>query len=266
MMFFASQKKVTEAIDRNDVAFLRAYLKRHPRLLEKQYSWPSYSGYILNYAAAADRPDVVALLITDFGANPNRQEGVANKWTALHHAAKMNAYRAGAKLLALGADPKLANGDGTTNRDFAASDGVQELMDPAFVEKKLQRAHEKLEKQQRDAAARKAAEETERQRRTQGGWTLTGPHEVTHSRETPDGSQRLTDVFNFETRIWRAVVSDVKGQGVAQNIFFFDSLPDTHILKNAITQLRALGGTADDAAIPATGLDKKILKAGPANG
>ena len=248
-MFFGSKDKLMDAIRRNDVSFLRGYLKKH---LTKDLSWPEYSGPALNYAASCNKPDVIELLVTELGLDPNDNVGVTNAWTPLHHAKVRNAHKAAAKLLALGADPAVKNSGGENAVAYCQSDPVQELADPGFAEKKKARQQEKKEEQLR-------TQET----RIKGGWSLTAPAEVVHERETPDGKQRLTDVFNFETRVWRAVVTDLEGKGMAQNIVFFDDMTDTTIARRALEKLKELGGEADESAVPETSVIKKIQKSPP---
>lgn len=264
MMFGKKQKtaRMMQAIIDNDVAFLRGYLKEYPQLLDQQLSWPKYTGYPMNYAASLDRPDIVQFLALEMKQSANRNDNVANRWTPLHHAKHAKAHAAAAMLLKLGADPKLSNDGDENTVDFANSDPVQAILDPGRLAKKQQREEEEREAR-RIAAAEKSARAavTDNANRIAGTWTLTGASEVTHERETPNGKQRLTDVFNFETRIWRTVVSDIGGQGVAQNIFFFDQMPDATILQGAFERLKTLGGTADEASIPAGSLPKKALRA-----
>lgn len=224
------------AIDANDLPALRGMLEREPALIRQNFSWEGGSGFALNYAAAKDMPEVVELLVKEGHADPNNNSGVAGNWTPLHHAHHSRAYKAGARLLELGANPKTRNSSGSDTVDFANSEGIRNERDPEFRAK-------------------------ERAKKVAGTWSLVSKREVAHEYELPEQRQRLTDTFNFETRIWRATVRDMDSKAIAQNIIFFDDMPDTAIVQAALKKLQELGGEADNDAVSSRTLDKKRLGA-----
>jgi len=280
MGWFSStpEEKLLKAARKDKVETLRQLLDEHPELLDKKYSWNNgYDGFLLNYAAFHDSPNVIEFLITQKKADPNRNKDVGSAWTPLHHAEYKKSYSAAAKLLERGANPGIKNSKGANTRAFAASEKVRGRITPAGRMRMLYReieealtAAQQAEKEKREAAQKRKAEfiaqqqererqEQERQRRIEGEWKLTAPAEVTFTRELPDGSHSLTDIFNFQTRVWRAVVTGLNGQGTAQNVIFFDNVPDPGILHGAFEKLKELGGKADESAIPGS-LAKKPLR------
>lgn len=281
MGWFSStpEEKVMKAARKDNVEALRGLLAEHPEFLDKKLDWNkgSNDGYLLNYAAYYDSPAVIEFLVKQKGADADRNDGVGTGWTPLHHAENRKSYAATAKLLELGADPGKKNANGETTRKFIEKPEVQRKITPVarlrMVTKQIDREVEGIRKAaaaKKIAAEKRKAElaaqqreqerlEQEKQQRIAGEWKLTAPAEVTFTRELPDGSHSLTDIFNFQTRIWRAVVTGLKGQGTAQNVIFFDQVPDPGILQGAFEKLKELGGTADESAIPG-GIAKKAIR------
>jgi hypothetical protein len=221
-----------KAIREGDLGFLRDYLSRHPGALGALIKWNNGSndGYPMNCAAYHDRPDVIELF-AQAGAGPDRNEGVSCRWTPLHHAENQKALKAAAALLMHGADCSIRNESSKDTSEFCRSEKIQQLRDPQYREKLAQKAR------------------AEKQKKIDGSWKLTGPREVVHDHELPDSGWRMTDIFNFETRCWRACLRDAEHKGVTQNIVFFDDIPDTQILRHALGKLKELGGDADESAI-----------------
>jgi hypothetical protein len=257
---FASKPKAIKLVDREDVDGLRKYLAKHPSLLDEKYDWGNYAGTLLHYAAYMNKPAVVELLVTEKKMDADSHVNVSNKWTPLHHAETARAYRAAARLLALGASTDIPNAGGATTADFAGSAAVQKILDPLYEDKARQKAEAARAQEQQRATETAAQEKASLSARAVGTWTLTGSAEVTHEYDLPDGSHRLKDIFNFQTRIWRSLVTDLKTSALAQNIVFFDGVPDPALLHAAFQKLKALGGEADESAVSPASLPKKILK------
>jgi len=228
-----------QAIKGGDIDSLRVILRDHPEYLEKNTDFKApcggYSGFALNVAAAHDQPQVVEFLVEEAGVDINRQKGHSGNWTALHHACANDACAAAEMLLQLGANPQLKNQSNETPYDKCKSDRTKELL-RSGVDNMLQKTK-----------AQKIA----------GNWILTSPAEVIYTRDLPDQGLRLTEIFNFESRRVTAITKDLRGGHLAQNILFFDDIPDTQFVHHAHAKLTELGGTADSSVIDRRPLNGK---------
>lgn len=263
-MWFA-ERKARKAVKAGDLEMLKRVLKENPEVLENPISFDSDSnaGRLLGMAAYFDQPEIVEYLVKEKNADIDRENGRPSKSTPLHHAKMARAYKAAAKLLELGADPGVTNSHGENTRAFAQE--VRER-DPAYVERRRQEQLAQAEALRKAEAGRLAREAAARAELVAGKWTQSAPAEITYERLTPNGRQHLTDVFNFETRIWRAAVLDLESKAMAQNIIFFDNMPDTAILQKPLQKLKELGAEVDENAINGRHLAKQSLKPGTAGG
>jgi hypothetical protein len=218
-----------DAMRTGDAAFVRDYLRQNPAELSEKLSWDGHDGFPLHYAAFYNQPAIISLLVKEFGADPNRNKGVGASWTPLHHAKKAGATAAAGRLLALGANPSLSDDRRETTADFCASRAVMQYRDPSYLDREKARDAEALQK------------------RLDGTWTRTGAREVTHDYELPDLHCRLKDIFNFETRTFRAIVKSA--DSVSQNILFFDDMPDQVLLRQPAEKLKEKGGEVSDDEI-----------------
>jgi hypothetical protein len=234
------------AIRNGDVEYVRSRLRRYPGDLTEKLAWDSYDGFPLNYAAFCNQPKIIRLLIGEFGADPNEYRGVGSNWAPLNHARKQTAYAAAATLLSLGADPSRAASEVNELVDFCKSREVQQRLDPDLEAREKKIEQEQLEK------------------RIAGNWKRTGAREITHEYEQPAIGCRLLDIFNFETRCLRSLVKMTDGPAIAQNILFFDDMPDTEILRQPAEKLRALGGEVSDEDLGGRPLLKKSFLSRPA--
>ena len=234
-----------EAIRTGNIAFLREYLRQNPDDLNQKLAWDNYDGFPLNYAAFCNQPKVISFLVLECRSDMNRTEGVGANWSPLRHAQEKLCHRAAAMLLSLGADPSVPAADGTTAADFCKSKEVRQHYDPGYTEKIKILAQEEKEK------------------KIAGTWNRTGAREITHDYERPDIGCRMMDIFNFETRCLRAIVKNTDGPGVAQNILFFDDMPNREILRLAAQKLQELGVEVDDSEIGEGRVIKKSFRPQP---
>jgi hypothetical protein len=91
------------------------------------------------------------------------------------------------------------------------------------------------------------------------GWQLTAPDEIAFTSEKTGTGYCLTEIFNFNSRIYIHIARNLKTNAESQTLRFFDEFPDKKILENAYQMLAKQGGKADSAAIYGTILNKKPL-------
>jgi hypothetical protein len=231
-----------KAIDENDLGAVKACVRAAPETLKEVLTWETGHGYALNYAARQNRPEIIEYLVKDCGQDVNRHDGVIGGWTPLHHAEYGKSVAAAGVLLGLGADPAIKDEKDRDTKGFCTTREVLALTDPNYLETQRQLEQQLIEK--------KAA----------GTWTRTGPREVVHDYELSDSRCRLTDVFNFETRCWRAIAKDLERGGMTQSVVPFDSLADPAPLLPALEKLKELGGeNGEDALAGSTRLNKPSL-------
>jgi hypothetical protein len=217
-----------QAIKDGDIDSLRVILRDHPEYLKRgDLSFGERTGFALNAAAFYNQPQVIAFLVEEIEVNINQRKDVNSGWAALHHACDNNAYQATEMLLQLGADPKLKSDNGDTPYDKCKSEKMKELL---------------------RSGGDKLAQKTKEQRLA-GTWSRTSICEVVYTRDLPDNSYRLTEIFNFESRRVTAITKDLKSGHLAQNILFFDDIPDTQFVHQAHDKLTELGGTVDSSVI-----------------
>lgn len=239
-----SLQTLRNAIFDDDVDSMRAALNQDQRLLYTEIDWGNgRSGFALNYAAALNRTGLIQTLVEEYGADVNRQKGVGNNWSPLHHACDAGSLRAVQKLLELGADPLLRSGAGQVPSQEAKQSNIRELIS-AFLE---------------NPAALRTEEPVDKYAVK---WKLGAPDEVSSVRLSPDGAFRLTEIFNFSLRRVTALAQEVSTKSLAQTVTYFDDIPDKRVLHEAFNQLSQLGGKADAATIDRAPLSGKKLQGG----
>jgi len=218
-----------ESIIRNgSVDDLRAAV---PGRVYEELSWDGWSGFALHCAAYYNRVDVIEVLVNEFGADVNRQKGVIALFTPLHHAERGKGYAAAAALILLGADPKRANDRGSNTQEFCALPEVQRRVDPDY-KRKLAQAEQEKEAQACKGTWKKVPGES---------------REIVHVYKIHDTSLQITDIFNFQARVWRSVTENTATKGLSSNLILFDDMPDKNILREALRELKKQGGDANDA-------------------
>lgn len=247
-------KLIERAIESGNLPYLEKLLKQNPQpqWLENQKDYWVYGGSVLHFAASRDQPEIVRFLVETKKMRVNLQIQCSypdypgyNLMTPLYVASTHGAREAAAMLLKLGANPALKNGEERDAVAFCQSERMLELLDPAAYQLK----------QEQKKALQRQQDELARQEKITGTWARNTPQEIAHIHELPEGGLQLTDIFNFETRCLRSVVKNLDGGNVAQNIVFFDDMPDTEIAHQACRKLNELGGEADE-----DGIDNKLMR------
>lgn len=219
-----------ELVKEGSADFLRAFLKKRPGAVEKEYVWEAggtrYSGSLLCFAACHNSSKIVAMLVKDLGVAVNKRMDGPQNWSALHFASHNDAYEAAMELVKHGADAGNAF-------ELASSEKMKTLLDPAYPERK---ALEALEKLRRESAAQ-----------LEGTWYSPQKKEIVHVYERPDLGLKLADIFNFETRHWQSVVRDIESGTMTQTITFFKDMPDHQVLHKALEKMKNLGQEIDPA-------------------
>jgi hypothetical protein len=161
-------KDIMAAIRTGDIDALRDCLRETPSALNQKLAWEHYDGFPLNYAAFCNQPDIIGVLVLDYGADPNRNEGVGSGWTPLLHAQEKKSFQAAGVLLSLGANPTTRSTDGKSAESFCFTSEVLRHRDLRYADRMKERMAE--EKRRREGIERAEAE-----RRRAGAWSRTGP-------------------------------------------------------------------------------------------
>jgi len=182
----------------------------------------------------------IAMKLIEAGADV--KEKSSSGWTALHYAAYRGYFHLAKALVEHGADINALDDRGNKpeslakqNEQFGVADFLRDLADANAAA----------------VAAKKPA------KLAKPGWMLTGEEEVSCVSEKKEIGYRLTDIFNFETRMFTRIAYNTKAEVESQTVRFFDEITDKKILENAHKKLVELGGTADKNAIYSASLDKK---------
>jgi hypothetical protein len=153
--------------------------------------------------------------------------------TALHNAAASGRFNMVTILLAKGADPDAMDNKGNKPADLALANGQHGTAN--FL---------------RTVYAPAAAA-------VKDGWQRTAMDEIAFTSEKTGTDYCLTEIFNFNSRIYNRIARNLKTNAESQTIRFFDEFTDKTILENAYQMLIKQGGKADSAAIHSTVLNKK---------
>lgn len=78
------------------------------------------------------------------------------------------------------------------------------------------------------------------------GWHLTGPEEISHVAEKAAIGCRVTEIFNFHSRIYTHLTRDMKTGAQSESSMGFDDMLDSRLLDDARGELIAQGGTAPE--------------------
>ena len=232
--------ELERVIVRGSVAEVRAYLEKNPGVQDKYMQFSrGYTGFALNIAALHDRADIVKFLVKEMNVDIDRQKGHRGQWTALHHACDAGNAKAVAALLALGANPRLANDEGKMPMNLAKKNEIMALF-LTYAEAALEA--EKAE-EERQSLKHRGEEEA-------GRWQRLSDVEVMCERKLPgQGGLHLTDIFNFKNRRWTSISKDPQSGHMAQSILFFDDVSDREELHRACAKLAELGGSPDPDSV-----------------
>ncbi|MCE9507444.1 MAG: ankyrin repeat domain-containing protein [Alphaproteobacteria bacterium] len=190
----------------------------------------NYSWTALHYAAAYSDKETVIPLLVKKGANINTVDDRGQ--TALHCAADYSKFPSVKALVACGADANIRDNRGNRPEDLAKSNG-------------------------RDGIANFLREKTAPAPVVKSGWQLTAPDEIVFTAEKAAAGYCLTEIFNFNARIYTQIARNLKSGAESQTVRFFDEFPDKKILEQAHQQLTQLGGKAAAAVIYSAVLNKK---------
>lgn len=184
-------------------------------------------------AARMGEATIVQALI-EGGAKINAQAADGN--TALHYAAMKGHANLARYLLDNGADIKLANANMNTPADVADSE--------------FPRIAAMIRGENPDAVPAKPAPPPP----AEEGWKLTAQQEVARIVERPAIGYRLTEIFNFEARLYTQLARNLETGAESRTVKGFSELDDGRAVEAAHNALVGLGGKASIG-------DKKKLQA-----
>lgn len=178
---------------------------------------------LIDAATAGDLKLIKSLL--DAGEDINQTNDYGR--TALHWAARNNQLAAVRLLIERGADLHPIDCDKCTALDWATRGGhanVAALLKEAGA----------MEKPQTDPAAARIS------------WAVIAPQQVAQIRIYPTIGQKLTTIFNFETRQSLVIVDDLRTQAKAVTpLADFDDMKQPQQLEQALEEFTKQGGKAD---------------------
>jgi hypothetical protein len=206
------------------------------------------------YAAAyrAYTEGVLWLLENKVDPNTKRQQ---DGHTAMMEAASDGSYEIVEALIIAGADVKAARSDnGYTALHFAAKRGrgdvIKLLMgagaDVDAVDHRMNTPADLADKEFPRLAdlIRGKERPPERQDLNTDGWHLTADAEIASVQDRPLIGYRITEIFNFETRLYTHIAQNLTTQAESQSVKTFDDLAGSPAVEKAWDKIRQLGGHA----------------------
>jgi uncharacterized protein len=200
------------------------------------------AGHTCLMEAAKDGSFEIAKILIAYGADVNAARKDDGE-TALHMAAKYGRGDVVKLLLEKGADSKAADHRMNTPADLADKDHP--------------RLADLIRGKQPDDFRKAAEAPTE-------GWHLTARDEVANIVDKGEIGYRLTEVFNFGSRIYMRIAHNMKTGAESQSLRFFDEFTDRAAIDRAQQALTRLGGDAPGDA--KSRLDKPSLAPRPQGG
>jgi|GEM_PF-546842 len=162
--------------------------------------------------------------------------------TPLHLAATRGDQDVVKQLLQHGANATILTKDGKSVGDYAEASG-----------------HEYLAQVLRAETVRHAqilAEREAAHKRAEDPWTLLTPDRVSRTTVEKKIGYKLTEVFNFNARIYTKIAQNLQTKAEAVTVKSFDEFADKTILEKAHDALTRLGGTAARQTIYHAALEK----------
>lgn len=175
--------------------------------------------------------------------------------TAMMEAASDGSYEIVAALIKAGADVNAARTDnGFTALHFAAKRGrgdvIKLLMDAGAdvdaVDHRMNTPADLADKEFPRLAdlIRGKERPPERQELSTDGWHLTADAEIASVQDRPLIGYRITEIFNFETRLYTHIAQNLNTQAESQSVKTFDDLAGSPAVEKALDKIRQLGGHA----------------------
>jgi len=194
----------------------------------------------LHYAVACGNKNdgLKCLLEKDVSINAADHEGA----TPLHVAAARGDQEVVKLLLQHGANATILTKEGKSVGDYAEAQGHEYL---AQVLRAESRRHERL-----------LAERAAAQKRAEDPWTLLAPDRVSLTTVEKKIGYKLTEVFNFNARVYTQIAHNLQTKAEAVSVKSFDEFADKTHLEKAHDALLRLGGTAPRQKIYHAGLEK----------
>lgn len=250
-------RPLARAVNENDIDILRYLLAKGADVNGDNSGVTSYT--VLTHALNHKNREMAQLLI-EAGADIHKPDGDGK--AAAHYAAELGFGDILQLLAEKGADMNARNRQGNTPLHIVAQAGhaniAKLLMDhgadtkatnasmntPADVAEK---DYPRLADMIRGVPPRVEPE---------AGWQLLADDEVARVSEKAGINYRLTETFNFTTRIYTHIAQNTKTNAESHTIKLFDELRDSPVLDAARNALAALGGKPVE-----NGLQKRALPA-----
>ena len=205
----------------------------------------NYYRYPIHFAASTGSLDLLKALL-DKGADMDQRDG-NNGYTPLHWAVIYGHNLVVEHLLEKGARTDIDSNDGKTPLELA-----YEKKNVDIIRKLEATAKPQDQNAAADAFAGNTGEDAEK-------WLRMGTGKVAHVGVYPSVGRKLTEIFNFTARE-RIIITENLKTG-AENMSApesFDNLNE-HMLREALSAFRKLGGKADEARVlGGSGFKKKL--------
>ncbi len=182
----------------------------------------SSNNYTALMSAAGNGDLKIVKLLVERGASMNDQSDDGR--SALHHAAYWGRGKVIEYLIAQGADLTLRDGHMNTAADLAAKrdhPGITSLL-------------------RGDLAGKDAATDDQAT-----GWKKTAPYEIALVSDKSAIGYRMTEIFNFRAAHYTHIASNLTTGAESQSQRSFDTFGDAVVLREAMQELLARGGTVD---------------------
>lgn len=218
----SSYTAVTRALSHKNRDMARMLIEAHADIMRPDGDGKSP----VHYAAELGFGDILKLL-AEKGADINARNSQGN--TPLHIVAQAGHANIARLLIDRGADVTITNASMNTPADVAEKD------------------YPRLADMIRGVPPRVEPE---------AGWQMLADDEVARVTEKTGINYRLTETFNFTTRMYTHIAQNTKTNAESHTIKMFGELGDSAVLDAARNALEALGGRPSE-----TGLQKRALPA-----